>query len=65
MNFCQWVNLDIQFGDGDDGSYMHEFDEKYCCGEPAMWKRWGAWFCPKHYDWMGERYGEPNADEDL
>lgn len=48
-----------------DGAYFASFDEDFCCGEPAMWKRWGSWFCAAHYDKLCEMYGEPNPDEDL
>jgi hypothetical protein len=61
---CHWTKLD-EDGDGDDGSYFAEFYEEWCCGEPAMWKRWGKWFCAKHYDALCELYGEPETDEDL
>ena len=61
MNFCQWdTGLD-------DGTYNFEYSEEYndCCGEPAMWKRWGSYFCAAHYDKLCEMYGEPEPDEDL
>jgi len=48
-----------------DGAYFSEFDEDFCCGEPAMWKRWGSYFCADHYDKLCEMYGEPESDEDL
>ena len=61
MNLCQWMTVDE---DG-DGAYFSEFDEDFCCGEPAMWKRWGSYFCADHYDKLCAMYGEPKPEEDL
>lgn len=63
MNYCQWMNREE--GEEIDGSYFSEFDEEWCCGAPAMWKRWGAWFCADHYDKLCAMYGEPGADDVL